>query len=264
MPAPQPGEEALLLAIADAVEARLSQSDPRGWGEVVATGADGTPTKAVDRLAEEEVLRVVEASDVPLNILSEEAGFVDHGAKRTLVVDPVDGTTNAGRGIPAYCVGLAVGTSTLADVDLAIVRNLVNGATYRAASGEGATLDGAPLHVRALGEGRTICSIKVPGLDPERLGRMLRILGHPDHRYLGTTTLEMCLVAQGALDLLLVPRPILRIVDVAASALVVREAGGLVLDPAGEPLDMPFSLEPRVGLAVAGDPKALEVLEVLA
>lgn len=264
MPSPHPGEEALLHEIADAVENVVRRSPPQRFGEVVAMGADGTPTKWVDRLAEDEVLRVVEASDVPLNVLSEEAGFVDRGADRTLVVDPIDGTTNASRGIPAFCVGLAVGRSRLSDVDLALVRDLVGGSTYQARAGGGATLDGRPIHPGTLGEGRDILSMKVTGVSPKRLAQALELLGHPDLRYLGTTTLEMCLVAQGALDVALVPSPVLRVMDIAASTLVVREAGGVVAGLDGEPLDMDLDLAPRVGVAAAGDPAALRILEVLA
>jgi fructose-1,6-bisphosphatase/inositol monophosphatase family enzyme len=58
----------------------------------------------------------------------------------------------------------------------------------------------------------------------------------------------MCLVATGALDYYFVGREILRVVDIAASTLIVREAGGVVRTLSGDDLDMPLSLEERTSV----------------
>ena len=84
------------------------------------------------------------------NILSEEAGFIDNGGDKTLVIDPIDGTYNAVIGIPFYSVSLALGTSTMSDVNMAYVRNIVTGDSYEAVKGEGAKLNGRKIHVRPL------------------------------------------------------------------------------------------------------------------
>ena len=71
------------------------------------------------------------------------------------------------------------------------------------------------------------------------------------HRSFGASTLEMSLVASGALDGYHFSKPILRIIDVAAATLIVREAGGVVVDRAGKDLELPLSLAPRFGLTAA-------------
>ncbi len=137
----------LLADLASAVQRAVSHlsGDP---AEILGRGADGAPSSRLDRVAEAAVLERLEERHERVNVLSEEAGFVDRGGDALLVLDPVDGTHNALRGVPAYSVSLAVGRGRLSDVEEGLVRDLVSGATYHAAKGRGATLDGRPIHVR--------------------------------------------------------------------------------------------------------------------
>src|SRR3989442_13697287 len=136
----------LLLELGDAVQHAVAEiaDDP---AEVLGHGADGAPSTRIDRVAEEAVLRVLDYEDARLNVLSEEAGFVDRGGDATLVLDPIDGTHNALRGVPAYSVSIAIGQSRLADIEEGLVRDLVSGATYYAAKRDGAKLNGRPIRV---------------------------------------------------------------------------------------------------------------------
>ena len=109
------------------------------------TGADGTPTSNIDKVAEDTILACVEEMDLPLNILSEEAGLVDRGQTRTLVIDPIDGTHNSMLGIPLYSVSLAVGTSSLSDVEVGVVRDLVSDDLFVAERDKGAELNDRPI-----------------------------------------------------------------------------------------------------------------------
>src|SRR5579863_1661044 len=84
--------------------------------DVVAMGADGTPTEQLDRAAEAQILEFLETERLPWNVLSEEAGVIDRGGELTLVVDPVDGTHNALRGLPFYTISVALGRSTLREI----------------------------------------------------------------------------------------------------------------------------------------------------
>ena len=88
-------------ALADAVRAAAGafgaarrQYDRAALAEKVQMGADGTPTMRLDILVDTAVAEVVEKHRV--NLLSEEIGVIDNGSPVTLVVDPVDGTANAG------------------------------------------------------------------------------------------------------------------------------------------------------------------------
>ena len=100
-------ENIKLLAIktAERVARKVKKSqvsDFFRFGNNVGLGADGTATKFIDRLAENVALDLINKSKVKVNVLSEEAGFIDNGGKYTFVLDPLDGTRNAYRGIPFY------------------------------------------------------------------------------------------------------------------------------------------------------------------
>jgi fructose-1,6-bisphosphatase/inositol monophosphatase family enzyme len=70
-------------------------------------------------------------------------------------------------------------------------------------------------------------------------------------RSLGSASLEMCMVALGALDFYVVGKEYIRVVDIAASTLILREAGGIVTNIFGIDLDMPFTLDERSSVVAA-------------
>lgn len=240
-------ELALLRDMADAVARRVKASAPERFGDELGVGADGTATKLVDDLAEQEIIHILRDRKPNLNLLSEEAGYLDLKGDRVLVADPIDGTTNAARGIPFYCVSLAIGRKTLADVEVGLVQNLSTGDRFEAVRGQGATLNGHPLRVRDSSKDGLVVAT---GATRSGLKGIVRSFG--------ASALEMCLVGQGALDLYHYPKPILRIIDIAASTLIVREAGGIVLDRAGQDLELPLSLVPRFGLTAASSAATCE------
>jgi len=70
-------------------------------------------------------------------------------------------------------------------------------------------------------------------------------------RSLGSASLEMCMVAIGALDFYVLGKEYIRVIDIAASTLILREAGGVVTNVSGEQLDMPFNLDERSSVVAA-------------
>jgi NAD+ kinase len=252
----------LLRGIADDVAGVVDETPTRDFGREDGIGADGDPTAYVDRLAEERVLEAVEASQLDLNVCSEEAGWIDNGADRTLIVDPIDGTTNAVRDIPFYCVSLAIARGGLGELEVGLVRNLATGDTYEAVAGEGAWRDSRQL---SSGDFDPEDAVRSPILDPDAIpGLVEEIRDVPYVRGLGAAALELALVAQGALDVFLHLRGGLRVVDIAASTLLIREAGGAVATPAGEAPEMPFDPTARTSLVAVGDPDLLSRAEVVA
>lgn len=231
----------LMRRMAEAVARIVEGSDPASFGKVLRMGADGTPTKHVDAIAEEAIIDLLPERGIDL--LSEEAGFIDRKGDRVFVVDPIDGTTNAARGIPFYCVSIAVGRRTLSDVEAGLVVNLCTGDRYEAVRGQGARLNDRPIRTRADPKGAVYAT---SSLLPDEVPPAKGIL-----RSFGASALEMSLVGQGAIEGYHYARPILRIIDVAASTLIVREAGGVVLDAKGKDLELPLSLTPRFGLTAA-------------
>ena len=254
MPNAMEHDLALLRRLADAVANAVRASSAESWGDELRIGADGTPTKRIDEIAEQAILR--ELDGVPgLDFLSEEAGFLQRGGERVLVVDPVDGTTNAVRGIPFYCVSLAIGRKRLSDVESGLVMNLCTGDVFEATKGGGARLNGRPIRTKVSAKSRVFAT---SSLWPDEVPQPRGIL-----RSFGASALEMCLVAQGAIDGYHYSKPILRVIDVAASTLIIREAGGVVLDKEGADLDLPLSLTPRFGLSAAANRDVARELGVL-
>jgi len=218
------------------------------FGTSMGIGADGTPTKYIDKLAEDVALDILKKSDVKVNLLSEEAGFVDYGGEYTFALDPVDGTRNACRGIPLYSVSLGVGKSTLGDVKYGIVKNIPTGDVFVAEKKHGAFLNKKRICIPDYPDKDLLSSL---GLG-KNFDKLTLSLAQKDYvRSLGCASLEMCMVTVGALDFYVVGREYIRVTDIAASTLIVREAGGIVTNAQGKQLEMSLSLDERVSVIAA-------------
>ncbi len=226
-------------------------------GDVVAMGADGTPTEELDRHAESEILSILDAEGVDWDLVSEEAGHVARGGSRTLVVDPIDGTMNALRNLPFSTVSLALGSKTLSGVDLGLVRDLHRGTTYWAARGEGAYRDGLPVRTRPWNDRAEVFFVN---LGQRATARAVGVAGKVRRvRSLGCASFEMLMVAQGGADVYLFengePLRNLRATDIAAAYRILLEAGGGAADAGGRSLEsFPLGIEQRTSVMAWGDP----------
>ena len=227
---------------------RASKSDFLRFNNNVGLGADGTITKYVDKIAEEAAFKVIEKSDVKVNVLSEEIGFVDNDAEYTFVLDPLDGTRNAARGIPFYSVSLAVGKNRISDVEYGIVKNIPTGDVFLAEKGYGAFLNNRRIAIPEIPDKEILSSLAL-GKNYDKT--TIKLARKDKVRSLGSASLEMCMVAIGALDFYVIGKEYLRCVDIAASTLILREAGGVVTDIHGEELDMPFDLNEHTSVVAA-------------
>jgi fructose-1,6-bisphosphatase/inositol monophosphatase family enzyme len=254
---------ALLYAIADEVEATVKRMlNNVNIGEDLGVGADGTPTKLIDDAAEQVCFKVLKEKGEKLNILSEEAGFIDNNDEKTLVLDPIDGTHNAIKGIPFYSLSLAVGKSKLSDVEYGLVRNLVTGDTYCAQKGKGAFFNDGSINVRPFNPKNSMFSVY---MGVRATDQSLGVAKMPRRgRALGCASLEMCLVASGAFDVYYLhyspSRYSMRVTDIAASTLILREAGGEVFNDSYDILDMSFDINARTNVIAVGDLKSLQPL----
>ena len=209
----------LLEEVAAAVGHRLRSLDD--WREAGTRAGQYRSDLAADAAA----LAVLEPAGV--GVLSEESG--GHWADRpvTVVLDPLDGSTNASRGIPWYATSLCAvdARGPLA----ALVVNLATGARFSAARGQGATA-GAQQARPSTATTMETSIVGLSGLPPAWLGWM-------QFRALGAVALDLCAVATGALD---------AYIDCSASAhgpwdylggmLVCTEAGAVVADAEGRDL----------------------------
>lgn len=247
----------ILSSIADAVEEAIAKIPSlRDRGEDLGMGADGTSTSQIDKIAENTVLDYINRHGIDLNVLSEEIGFVDNGAKETLVLDPIDGTSNAIAGVPMFTISMAVGNKSLADIHTAYLRNLVTADEYRAVRGEGAFKNGVRMHAREESDMCDLFLMIYLGNGAHRDSFALAKRCKSSRAY-GCASLEMALVAEGEADGFIMHAEkysrAIRVVDIAASVLLLREAGGEVYDLDGKVLDMPFDLDTRANFIACGD-----------
>jgi myo-inositol-1(or 4)-monophosphatase len=178
-----------------------------------------------DLAADEAALVVLDRAG--LGVLSEESGR--HGADRavSVVLDPLDGSTNASRGVPWFATSLCAvdGEGPLA----ALVVDLSSGTRFAATRGGGATRDGrqiSPSGAERLGSSLVALS----GLPP-------RHLGWKQFRALGAAALDLCAVACGLVDAYIDCSPSAHGPwDYLGGMLICLEAGGAVADAEGREL----------------------------
>ena len=256
--------EALTAILADrpTTAQRVVETGERGEG--------GDRTLEIDADAETAVFAELERlheAGARFTVVSEERGTVDYGGNGTIVVvDPIDGSMNAKRGISHHALSIAVAEGpTMADVVFGFVYDLGPGEEWVAERGAGATLDGVRLDP-TIGERRTpdgkLELVGIESADPRWLRDAADPLVETVHRIraMGTIAVTLCQVAAARLDGMTTLRGS-RAVDAAAGQLIVREAGGHVCFPAcAQPLGAPLDLAPHSPVVAARTEQGLREL----
>jgi myo-inositol-1(or 4)-monophosphatase len=179
----------------------------------------------LDVAADEVALRVLVGAGY--RVVSEESGVTGSG-ELTIVVDPIDGSTNCDRGIPFYATSLAVMKGD--ELVAGLVRNQVDGTFFESLKGAGATRNGEVIHPSAQ-QDLSKAIVAFSGLPS-------RHLGWAQCRALGAASLEICLVADGSLDVYGVAQnSTLNPWDYLAGLLIAREAGAVARDYRDEELE---------------------------
>ena len=189
---------------------------------------------AFDKQAEQVIFEILRANS-PYSILGEESGLDGRGSELVWVVDPIDGTTNFARGLPLFAISIAL----MRGIDrlLGVILNPTSNDCYFAERGRGAYVNGEAMHVSANQNPRQAVIHVSSGYaanDRQRLVELMRRLdGTYSARILGTTALELCLVASGVTDAFVCSGD--ELWDYAAGVLLVEEAGGIFTDWRGQP-----------------------------
>ena len=209
---------------------------------VLRLGQGGDDTTAIDEAAELAVVaRLVELGE-DFVLVSEELGerTFGSGGPTRVVVDPVDGSVNAKRGIPFFSFSLAVADGgTMDDIGFGYVYDFGTGEEWTAERGRGAFLDGAPLEVPPPKEEVEILSFEGTTTQAiaARIDGLLGLAGRI--RVMGSLALSLCHLAAGRVDAVCSLKEA-RSVDIAAAQLLVRERG-LAIELVDDP---PFSAAP--------------------
>lgn len=236
------------------------------------TGEGGDLTLAIDLAAEDAVFAELEAlyeSGARFTAISEERGRVDFGDPDVLVViDPIDGSLNAKRGLRAASLSVAVANGpTMGDVVFGYVHDLGTGEEWTAVAGDGARLDGEPLGPvlpeRRLPDGRlelVLAEMSAPASVARAVDGLVE--GANRVRVMGSVAISCCQVAAGRADAM-VSLGGCRAVDAAAAQYVVREAGGVVrFEGPGGPLDFPLAdFDARAAMVAAATGEGADAAE---
>jgi myo-inositol-1(or 4)-monophosphatase len=221
---------------------------------VVGSGKGGDETTAIDDAAERAILARFAGLD-GLTIVSEEVGTIGTG-ETFVVIDPIDGSLNAKRGIGFFALSIAVASGpTMGDVDFGFVHDFGTEEEWTATRGGGATLGGRPLdgdlpkeqiEILAFEATRTV-SVAEKAAAVVDLAYRLRIMG--------SLALSLCHLAAGRIDAVCSLKPA-RAVDIAAAQLLVLERGLAIDLPDAAPFSAaPLDVEGRSRVVAAGTPE---------
>jgi myo-inositol-1(or 4)-monophosphatase len=251
-----PWLEVCRAAAADIRQVLVDLPDPAEREPVLARGVGGDDTTAIDAAAEQAVVARLEElhrQGHDFLLVSEELGERAFGDSETrVVVDPIDGSVNAKRGLRHFCLSIAVSEGpSYGDVVFGYLYDFGSGEEWTATRGGGAQLDGAPLggvrpkdRIEILAMEGTLAAAVAGRADAlARYARRFRIMG--------SLALSLCQLAAGRLDAVCSLRAA-RAVDIAAAQLLVRECGLAIGFADMEPWDAaPLDIAPRAMVVAA-------------
>jgi myo-inositol-1(or 4)-monophosphatase len=222
-------------------------------------GAGGDVTTFIDQWAEEcildQLLRL-QARGENFTLISEELGWKQFGKGGfSLLLDPIDGSLNAKKGIPFFSTSIAlIEGGYLSGTRVGYVINLANGDEFWAIQGEGSFCNGKRLQ-RKNYEKMEILAFEA-NRPADDLSVLLPLLPHVTRtRCLGSTALDICYTACGFIDLFVIPRSS-RSFDFAAGKLILEEAQGVITDLQGKDVgNAPVDLQRKTGLVASASPE---------
>jgi myo-inositol-1(or 4)-monophosphatase len=256
-----PGPELWLAFCRDAVvDVRRVLGELPGRTErepVVGTGLGGDETTAIDAAAESAIVARLErlhADGHDFHLVSEELGERTFGGDSTFViVDPIDGSMNAKRGIPYFSLSIAIADGDrMGDVHFGFVHDFGSGEEWIASRGEGAWLGEEQLGTQRPKEQIEILSVEATVADAvadkaiafAELAHRLRIMG--------SLALSLCHLAAGRVDAVCSLKAA-RAVDIAAAQLLLKECSLPIVFADAGPFDAaPLDTAARSQVAAAG------------
>lgn len=195
-------------------------------------------TRKMDMAAEKALDHALISRGLSARIISEELGdrIVGNEPEFMLVVDPIDGSTNATCGIPFFCTSIAytikTDIATFDDISMAVICD-IHGNIYSALKGKGAFLNEKSLSGKKQGtRPKPVVSVYSYGVPFVPAG-LIELERSIIVRALGSIALDMCFVADGTLDGLIDTRALVSGYDIMASALILKESGGSLTDLKG-------------------------------
>ncbi|MBL4851142.1 MAG: inositol monophosphatase [Gammaproteobacteria bacterium] len=196
-------------------------------------------TSSLDNEADQIIIDVISERHPEHNILTEETGQVDNGGSPyTWIIDPLDGSSNYVNHNPFFAVSVCLAYENVPITGVIFAPYIEELAVAR--KGHGCTLNGRPVYVSDTAELSGGYIVGCPGgdLNNDRFAMMSYVLNKSikDFRKMGSAAIEAYTVASGRVDAFVTLN--ISPWDIAAGAVCVQEAGGMVTDFNGSPWDL--------------------------
>ena len=214
-------------------------------------------TKRIDALAEDLAIDYLKKEKMDIRLLSEEIGELLIGSrpKYTMVLDPIDGTTNAVKGLPFFSTSIAIAKGDkFEDLVFGYVKNYLanevfyvnqNGSFY---NGKKANSSSCTSTYKAL-----VSLYSYSQVNYDQIKRILRKIGKM--RLFGAVSIELVYVGSNLLDGLIDLRGGLLVTDIAAGILFIKRAGGLVTTVEGVNFNGKLDMNERYSILATGSSK---------
>jgi myo-inositol-1(or 4)-monophosphatase len=257
----------------------------------ISLGAGGDISRKIDIVAEKAVLNTIKSSNISPVIIGEECGIVNLNKSYSssspsssssnnndngfVIMDAVDGTTNAIRGIPFSCCSLAFANEfKLSSVTDAVVLDLFTGDIYSASKQKGSFFNNKKISVRNEKDFSSITSLEdlksidvligtnVSGVPPDILDEISKVISFSSHiRHFGANALELCYFARGFMDAYIDIRGKIRSTDMAAAYLIAKEAGGKLYSSNGQELDSELGLKNKLSFYAVSNKRLFDLIK---
>lgn len=228
--------------------------------EITRIGADGTPTHKIDEYAEDTAINIIKKSGKSLIVISEEIGTVKIGdePEAVIIMDPLDGTSNALKNIPCYGISLAMAeikdelkNVTLDDIEIGYVKNFPVGDKYVAVKNRGAVKNNKPMTISNITRAsESTISTYVYRAKRNSLTNLCSSVRRM--RLMGAIAIELCYVADGTYDVFLDIGQV-RVLDIAAAQLIIKENKGMVTNIKSEVLANQLELMEKTSIIAAAN-----------
>ncbi|MDQ4022624.1 MAG: fructose 1,6-bisphosphatase [Thermoproteota archaeon] len=234
-------------------------------------GAGGDISRKVDLEAEKAVIDTIQRHHFKPTIIGEECGIIQ-GKDGFLIMDAIDGTMNASRGVPFYCCSLAYSIDyRLSSVVDAAVIDLSTGDIYHASKEKGAYWNKDRIYARGSRsingskqdyQQDMLIGMNISGVSADTFNRLSRLISKAIHiRHFGANALELCYFARGLMDAYIDFRGKIRPTDMAAAYLIVNEAGGKIYSDNGSELESELGVNKTLSfMAVIDDHEMYKML----
>ena len=265
----------------------------------ISLGAGGDISRKIDIVAETAVLNTIKSNNISPVIIGEECGIVNlnksfssssssslsslsssssssnNNDNGFVIMDAVDGTTNAIRGIPFSCCSLAFANEfKLSSVTDAVVLDLFTGDIYSASKHKGSFFNNKKISVRNEKDFSSITSLEdlksidvligtnVSGVPSHILGEISKVISFSSHiRHFGANALELCYFARGFMDAYIDIRGKIRSTDMAAAYLIAKEAGGKLYSSNGQELDSELGLKNKLSFYAVSNKRLFDLIK---